>query len=87
MGGLSIWHLIIVLVFLAIAAACVGLVVWLSTRSARRSTAENAVDGPHDSASAQPTESRLLQLDDLWAKGVITEAEYEQQRSAIIKGI
>lgn len=86
MGGLSIWHSIIFLVFLAVAGAFLGLLVWSFARASRKSRA--ALENPDAALSALPTvESRLLHLDDLWAKGVITESEYEQQRSAIIKGI
>lgn len=86
MGGLSIWHLIVVLLLLAAAAGLVGLLVWLFGRSSRRAGIASGVTGsePLDAATV---ESRLLQLDDLWGKGVITESEYEQQRSEIIKGI
>lgn len=87
MGGLSIWHWIIFLVFLMVAGAFLGLLVWFFARASRKSST-TALGNPDAVSPAHPTvESRLLHLDDLWAKGVITESEYEQQRSAIIKGI
>jgi len=88
MGGLSIWHLIIILMFLAATAGLVGLVVWISARSSRKRVIQATSDDMGSESSLVATvEARLLHLDDLWAKGVITESEYEQQRAAIIKRI
>lgn len=98
MGGLSIWHGIIVLIFLAVAVVAVSILVWLFARFSRTRTSQRASirgasiqpasESPGSESPGPATvESRLLHLDDLWAKGVITELEYEQQRSAIIKRI
>lgn len=88
MGGLSVWHLIIALMFLAATVGAVGLLVWLFARSSKRSATEAvSEDSGAESPVLATVESRLLHLDDLWAKGVITESEYEQQRAAIIKRI
>jgi len=87
MGGLSIWHLIIILMFLAATAGLVGLVVWISARSSRKRVIQATSDDMGSESLVATVEARLLHLDDLWAKGVITESEYEQQRAAIIKRI
>jgi hypothetical protein len=87
MGGLSVWHLIIALLFLAATVGSVGLLVWLFARSSKRPVSQAASGEAGSEPVLATAESRLLHLDDLWAKGVITESEYEQQRAVIIKGI
>ena len=88
MGSFSIWHWIIVLFILAIPVA-IGLIIWLIARvskkpsAATRSTAPPAIaDSPHSSA-----EARLQELASLRAKGLITDSEHEQQRSAILRDV
>ncbi len=36
MGGLSIWHWLILLVMLGVPLAIIALVVWLATRASKR---------------------------------------------------
>ena len=89
MGGLSIWHLIILLVMIAILAITVG-VIWFATRYFHRRSAartSSALSQTIPAPTPSTTESRLQHLADLRSKGLITDSEYEQQRSAILKGI
>jgi cytoskeletal protein RodZ len=84
MGSFSIWHWIIVLVFLSLPLV-IGLVVWLIIRAVRKNAPAPPSSVPSGSNTSRgSTESRLQQLADLKAKGLITQAEYERQRSAII---
>lgn len=88
MGGLSIWHWIILLAMLAILAIAVG-VVWFAVHLHRRTAAKtpSALSQAIPAPISPTTESRLLHLADLRSKGLITDSEYEQQRSAILKGV
>jgi hypothetical protein len=88
MGSFSIWHWIIVLVILAI-PVFIGLTIWLIVRASKRppavarSTVPPAIEGsPRSSA-----EARLQELASLRSKELITDAEYEQQRSAILREV
>jgi cytochrome c-type biogenesis protein CcmH/NrfG len=77
MGGLSIWHWLVVLVFLGVPAILVTLLV-LGVRRRQRRPASAAVGTP---------EARLARLDALRAQGLITQEEFDQQRAAIIRGL
>lgn len=78
MGMFSIWHLLILLIAGLFFAGGVTLVVWLCTRAAGKPRPGSAPLGP---------QQRLQQLEELRGKGLISEAEYQQQRSAILSGI
>ncbi|MEY2150171.1 SHOCT domain-containing protein [Rhodanobacter sp. 115] len=72
MGFDSIWHLLILVIVLAVPVAIIVLIVRLVRGLSRRA-------GPGPS-----TEARLRELASLKARGLVTEAEYERQRRAII---
>jgi hypothetical protein len=73
MTSLSLWHWIIVLLMLGIPAIFLGLLIWFIVRAATK--------------SGRTTESRLQELANLKSKGLVSEAEYEQQRSSIVQGV
>ena len=86
MGSFSIWHLIIVLIVLSIPVG-IGLVIWLIVRAAGKPTAP---PGSMVSASAFPrasAEARLQELASLRSKDLITDSEYDQQRSAVLRSV
>lgn len=89
MGGLSLWHWIIVFVVLGIPAAFVGLIIWMIVRVRRRPAATSipTVSQPGSSAVRSPTEARLQELAGLRSKGLISDFEYEQQRAAILSSV
>lgn len=89
MGSFSILHWILVLFVLVVPAVIVGLIIWFATRaSKRRPTATPRALPPAIPPSLQPSvESRLQALDDLKSRGLITDAEYDQQRAFILQGI
>lgn len=94
MGFDSIWHLIIVLLVVAVPVVIIALVVVLIIFLARRSGATTAAGAPA-SAVASPaavprpsqTEQRLQDLAGLKAKGLITEAEYADRRTDILRNV
>jgi cytochrome c-type biogenesis protein CcmH/NrfG len=77
MGGLSIWHWLVVLVFLGVPAILVTLLVLFMRRRQRAAA----------SAPVGTTEARLARLDALRAQGLITQEEFDQQRAAVIRGL
>ena len=78
MGMFSIWHLLVLFVGFVFLAGGIALVVWLCVRAAGRS-------GP--ATGALSLQQRLQQLDELRAKGLLSEAEYQQQRGVIVSSI
>lgn len=89
MGSFSLWHWVIVLFVLGIPAAIIGLLIWLIVRVSRRSKVV-ATPGTQPApavSSPPPVESRLQELANLKSKGLITDAEYEERRSAILQGV
>jgi hypothetical protein len=72
MGFDSIWHLLILVIVLAVPVAIIVLIVRLVRGLSRRAS------------PAPSTEARLRELASLKARGLVTEAEYERQRRAII---
>ena len=88
MGGLSIWHWLILLAMLAILTIIFGA-IWFAVHFYRRSAARTppALSQTISAPTPSTTESRLQHLADLRSKGLITDSEYEQQRSMILKGI
>jgi hypothetical protein len=101
MGSLSIIHWIIVLFVLGAFAAVAGLIVWLAVRTSGPAKAPPAprpppampepppapIESPVGSPVESAIESRLRELDGLKAKGLVTDAEYEQRRAAILASL
>lgn len=78
MGMFSIWHLLILLIGFACFAGGIALIVWLCVRVAGKTSSVGAPLSP---------QQRLQQLDELRAKGLLSEVEYQQQRSVIVSSI
>lgn len=83
MGSFGILHWVIVIAILSFPLI---LVVFIR-RILRRSGRNASVAQRESSSSHETSESRLLRLDGLLKKGLITRAEHERQRSAIIAGV
>ena len=84
MGSFSIWH------WMAMAGMVAGfvasvLLLWLILRTLVLRLL--SLSGASSVASPASTESRLRELDDLRAKGLITSDEYDSQRSVILQGV
>jgi hypothetical protein len=73
--GLSIWHWIVVLLVIGIPIAVIGGIMWFVVRTSK------------GVAPLRSIETRLWELTNLKSKGLITDAEYEQQRAAILRKI
>ncbi len=88
MGSMSIWHWIIVTFFLAI-PACIGVVLWLILRAAKKPTAISETSFPSaiPAATSSSAEARLQELTSLRSKGLITGSEFEQKRSAVLRSV
>lgn len=88
MGGLSIWHLIVVIFILGVPAA-IGSIIWLVVRASKAPASAGAPAMPAAlPPSARPSvEARLQELAALKSKGLITGDEYDRQRSAILSDI
>ena len=86
MGGFSIWHWLIILVFLAVPIAVIVVIVWAVSKSSRR-PAQHTSPAPIPASTLSPSEARLVELASLRSKGLITDTEYEQRRQAIIQSI
>lgn len=84
---MSIWHVIVVL--LVVSSLLIGLVIWLVVRSAsRRSSIAHLASHPVPSAPIPPpVELRLHELAAFRSKGLITDAEHDQRRAAILASI
>jgi hypothetical protein len=80
MGGFSVWHWVVVFGGILVPAAIVAGIVWLTVRLSRSAKAAPALPGGS-------VEGRLAALDDLRARGQISEDEHRSQRAAIIAGI
>jgi cytochrome c-type biogenesis protein CcmH/NrfG len=82
--GFMGWHVVIILVVILllvlIAAAVVVPFVLLTKRSS-----DAGVDAGVGSALPRPVEQRLRELEDLRARGVVSEHEYAERRAAIIR--
>lgn len=74
MGGISIWHWIILFVFFVLPVTAIGGLAWFLIRRSR------AAQSP-----APTLEARLQRLDELFAKGAITQGEHERQRADILR--
>jgi hypothetical protein len=83
MGSFGIWHWIVVLFVLVIPVVMVVAIVWFTLR-----IAQNAPPPPVPPSPPVPTaESRMEELIALKLKGLITQAEFDQQRAKIISGV
>jgi hypothetical protein len=87
MAHLSAWHWIIVLFIAGIPIAVLGLIAWLVVRASRRPVAPATTAAPPPASHRPSAESRLQELNDLKEKQLITDAEYEQQRASILRGV
>lgn len=88
MGSFGLWHWIIVLMVLGIPVAIAGLVAWLVARASKQPpAASRAVPPPIPNGIRPSTASRLQDLAELKEKGLITDAEFEQQRAAILREV
>lgn len=86
MGSFSIWHWIIVLIVLSIPIG-IGLVIWLIVRATKK-TAVPSIPPAHVSTSPQSSaEARLQELASLRSKDLITDSEYEEKRSAVLRSV
>ena len=86
MGGFSILHWLIVAGFF-LAPLVVVVVIVLVVRASRRSNPPvRRASLPPIPASAS-TEERLLELESLRAKGLMSDSEYQQRRQAVIQSL
>lgn len=74
MGMFSIWHWLILLFVFALLASVVGLVFWLAMRASNK---------PGNPVAMART--RLRQLEELKAEGLISNEEYARQRAVIVR--
>ena len=83
--NLTGWHMLMLLgLFVVVAAVVVGLVVVALSLSRRRSA------GPSTGASAGPLPdpaARIEQLARLRAEGLLSETEYEEKRQELLRRI
>ncbi len=86
MGNFSIWHWLIVFLVIGIPFAILGIIVWFIIRATRK-PALPAIRIGSTSTSTLAPEARLEELFRLRSKGLISLAEYEQQRTAILDNI
>jgi hypothetical protein len=73
--GLSFWHWMVVFFVIGIPIAVICGLMWFVLRASK------------GAMPLRPTETRLWELTNLKSKGLITDAEYEQQRAAILRKI
>ena len=83
--SLTGWHILIILITLAVFAAVVAAVIVLAVRAAGR--AKPAPVARYGTPAPEPTSARLAHLDQLFHTGQISEAEYQAKRVEIIDGI
>lgn len=76
MGGISLWHWIILFLFFVLPVLAIGGLAWFLVRRSRAA------------ASSAPTvEARLHRLDALLAQGTITQGEHERQRADVLRSL
>lgn len=75
MSSFSFWHWLILFFVAAIPIAVIAGSAWLIARASKRAT------------PSPLTEKRLWELSNLKSKGLISIAEYEQQRAAILRTV
>ncbi|MCD7099016.1 SHOCT domain-containing protein [Stenotrophomonas sp. MMGLT7] len=84
MGGFSLWHWLVLVLFLVVPLVLIGGLVWLVVHLSRRKPAPVPyVAG----ALAEGTDVCLERLHVLLEQGQITRDEYERQRAAIIASV
>ena len=76
MGGISVWHWIILFVFFVLPILAVGGLGYFLIRRSRAGA-----------APAPTTESRLQHRDRLRSSGAITEREFDERRKAILRDV
>lgn len=88
MGIFSIWHWII-LIFLLVIPACIGIVIWLVLRAVKKPApvSESTFPPAMPAATDSSAEARLQELASLRSKGLITDSDFEQKRSAILRSV
>lgn len=84
MGGFSIWHWIILLLALGIPTALVGLAIRLAVRASGKSAHATTPAPSMPPPPFSSTGARLQELATLKSQGLISEAEYEQKRTALL---
>ena len=86
MGSFSIWHWIIGLIILSIPVG-IGLIIWLVVRAASKPAAPPRSTVPVSASPQPPAEARLQELASLRSKDLITDSEYERQRSEVLRSV
>jgi predicted MFS family arabinose efflux permease len=76
MASFTIWHWVVVFFVIGIPAALIVAILWWAIRMSKKSATLPVT-----------VESRLEELFRLRSKDLISLAEYEQQRAAILNGI
>ncbi|TZF85246.1 SHOCT domain-containing protein [Cognatilysobacter lacus] len=75
----------------AFAGAIIGGILGVAASSSAKSKPPEVRVAPDNSAAAVPTQSRsaarLLELDELKAKGLISEAEWSEKRNALLRDL
>ena len=89
MGGFSLWHWLVVLLIVAVPILAIALTVWLVVRLTKVSRPTSHADGNPPALAPSPAraEQRLQELTSLRAKGLISDAEYEDRRNAVLSDI
>lgn len=88
MGGFSLWHWLVLVLFLVVPLVLIGGLVWLVVHLSRRKPAPVPyVPRAQTGALAEGTDVRLERLHVLLEQGQITQDEYERQRAAIIASV
>lgn len=85
MGSFSIFHWLVVLSVVLLPLALIALIVAFARRTSRAggSTGQRLVG----QTGKPPVEARLLALDDLKTKGLISDEEHAAQRAAILREV
>ena len=76
MGGISLWHWIILFVFFVLPVLGIGGLAYFLIRRSRAAA-----------APPRTIEARLQHLGQLRTGGAITEGEFEQRRAAILRDV
>jgi predicted MFS family arabinose efflux permease len=76
MASFTIWHWLVVFFVIGIPTALIVAVLWWAMRMSKKTAVPPVT-----------VESRLEELFRLRSKGLISLAEYEQQRNAILNGV
>jgi predicted MFS family arabinose efflux permease len=76
MASFTIWHWLVIFFIIAIPAALIVAVLWWAMRMSKKTAVQPVT-----------VEARLEELFRLRSKDLISLAEYEQQRAAILNGI